>query len=64
MKILIVGITICIAVLLFYLFHQLIQTIQKISGQKYEYPRLMRKAKTLIITLMFLSIVYGMLWRI
>ncbi len=64
MKILIVGITICIAVLLFYLFHQLIQTIQKIAGQKYEYPRLMRKAKTLIITLMFLSIVYGMLWRV
>jgi uncharacterized Tic20 family protein len=64
MKILIVGITICIAVLLFYLFHQLIQTIQKIQGQKYEYPRLMRKAKSLIITLMLLSIVFGMLWRI
>ena len=64
MKTLIVGITICIAVLLFYLFHQLIQTIQKIEGQKYEYPRLMRKAKSLIMTLMFLSMVYGMLWRI
>jgi uncharacterized Tic20 family protein len=64
MKILIVGITICIAVLLFYLFHRLIQTIQKIQGQKYEYPKLMRKTKTLIITLMLLSIVFGMLWRI
>lgn len=64
MKILIIGITICIAVLLFYLFHKLIQTIQKIEGRKYEYPRLMRKAKSLIITLMFLSMVYGMLWRI
>jgi uncharacterized Tic20 family protein len=64
MKILIVGITICIAVLLFYLFHQLIQTIQIIQGQKYEYPRLMRKTKSLIITLMLLSIVFGMLWRI
>lgn len=64
MKTLIVGITICIAVLLFYLFHKLIQTIQKISGQKYEYPRLMRKAKTLIITIMLLSIVYGTLWRV
>lgn len=64
MKILIVGITICIAVLLFYLFHQLIQTIQKIEGQKYEYPRLMRKAKYLIMTIMFFSIVYGTLWRV
>jgi uncharacterized Tic20 family protein len=64
MKILIVGITICIAVLLFYLFHQLIQTIQIIQGQKYEYPKLMRKTKSLIITLMLLSIVFGMLWRI
>ena len=64
MKILIIGITICIAVLLFYLFHKLIQTIQKIAGQKFEYPRLMRKAKSLIMTLMFLSIIFGMLWRI